>query len=124
MADIVANLRYLQWQKLYEIEKPFMCFLDAPEDADDSRDNNLVFADQETRLTDVRPYIGYHTLDDNGFKVLVHTSEVKEFDKHNIETRYLPEVETLLRDQFGPLTRIFFFDWRVSEGGIPFLGYC
>jgi hypothetical protein len=121
MAEIITNLKFLQWQELYQKEKPFLCFVDIPQDADDKRDNNLVFEDRETIITDIRPSKDQFTLDGNGFMTRPHRSALSKFDTDEIEAIYLAEVEDLLRQSLDGVDEIFIFDWRVSSPLFPLL---
>ena len=53
MPDDTTNISYLQWRSLYETEKPFLCFSDIPEDAEDKRDNKLFFEDRPTTIFNI-----------------------------------------------------------------------
>lgn len=114
MADIITTLKFLQWQELYEREKPFLCFVDIPPDADDKRDNNLVFEDRETKINDIRLSKDEFTLDRNGFMMRPHRSTLSRFDTDGIKTIYLAEVENLLHQSIDGVDEVFIFDWRVS----------
>lgn len=115
MTDIITTLKFLQWQELYEKEKPFLCFVDIPQDADDKRDNNLVFEDRETRIADIRPAKDQFTLDGNGFMMRPHRSTLSRFDTEAIKTIYIAEVEDLIRHSIDRVDEIFIFDWRVGS---------
>jgi len=115
MAEIVTTLKFLQWQELYKREKPFLCFVDIPQDADDKRDNNLVFEDRETRITDIRPSKEQFTLDGNGFMMRPHSSTLPRFDTEGINTIYLAEVEDLLQQSIDGVDEVFIFDWRLRR---------
>ena len=114
--DITARLSFLQWQKLYEEEKPFQIFINIPEDAEDQRNTNLVFRNVCLNIHDVRGHSEDFSLDTNGFMYRQHTTNMVSFrDRKLIEESYLPEIETLLRIEVEGAGRIFFFDWRVSH---------
>ncbi len=115
MPDITTNISYLQWRSLYETEKPFLCFVDIPEDAEDKRDNNLFFEDRLTTIFDLRPMISKHTLDDNGFMIRSQDVSAMAFDVETIERTYLPKVETLIKEEVEGAKRVFFFDWKVNQ---------
>lgn len=116
MADstCTASLKFLQWQELYEIEKPFQIFINIPDDAEDKRTTNLVFEDVPVVINDVRGNQKTFTLNANGFQFLKHSFVLDHFDnKQSIEDIYLPEVEKLLRKEIEDVDKVFFFDWRV-----------
>ncbi|MCJ1424315.1 hypothetical protein MMC29_002202 [Sticta canariensis] len=114
--DITTRLNFLQWQKLYEEEKPFQIFINIPEDAEDQRNTNLVFRNVCINIHDVRGHSENFTLDTNGFMYRQHTTKMVSFrDRKLIEENYLPEIETLLRNEVEGAGRIFFFDWRLRK---------
>ena len=114
--DLTINLQFLEWQKLYEIEKPFQIFINVPKDAEDPRDTNLVFNSVDVKVHDVRGHLNKYTLDDHGFMYRQHSTVVADFtDRNDVVNNYLPEVEALLRRELDDVDRIFFFDWRVCR---------
>lgn len=107
---------FLQWQKLYEIEKPFQIFINTPEDAQDQRDTNLVFEKQLCTIQDIRGVAYNPSLDENGFTYRRHLTKTTDFtNRRNVDEKYLPEVENLLKSEVDGVDRVFFFDWRVRE---------
>lgn len=115
--DICVTLKFLQWQSLYETEKPFQIFIDIPEDAEDKRNTNLVFEDVQLTLRDVRSVNDRDSasIDDRGFMYRKHKSCVTSFDDRKVvDSTYLPEIEALLKQELDGVDRVFFFDWRVS----------
>lgn len=110
----MVTLKFLDWQELYETEKPFQIFINIPDEAEDKRTSNLVFEDVETAVHDVRGREKDFDLDKNGFRFLRHSSSLDDFhNKELIEKIYLPEVEALLRKEVEGVDKVFFFDWRV-----------
>ena len=114
--DVHVTLKFLQWQSLYETEKPFQIFIDIPDDAEDKRNTNLVFEDVPLTVHDVRAIGEIRSIDDKGFIYRKHTSSVTNFSNRKlVDETYLPEIEALLRSQLDEVDRVFFFDWRVSS---------
>ena len=114
MLEVNARFKFLVWQELYEVEKPFLCFVDLPEGAEDTRDNNIVLEDREIRVRDIRSAVPVHTLDDHGFMVRSCVSSLEDFGSTPaIEQAYLPEVESLIRKEVEGVDRVWLFDWRV-----------
>ena len=112
--ELDITLKFLQWQTLYEVEKPFQIFINIPKDAEDPRDTNLVFETVDLKAEDVRTLPMELSLDANGFVYRKNVTEVTDFtDKYVVERDYLPEIETLLRNELDGIDRVFFFDWRV-----------
>ena len=112
--NVAVTLQFLDWQDLYETEKPFQIFIDVPKDAEDPRDTNLVFKSVDVKFHNVRGQSDEFTLDDHGFMYRQHTTAVSDFtDRKVVVDDYLPEVEALLRKEVEGVDRVFFFDWRV-----------
>lgn len=109
-----ANLTYLKWTELYNKEKPYQIFssFHLPEDLPAS---NLHFeSEAEDKIYNVRGEEERHSLDDHGFQFLSHPSVVTKFDSPSeIEQKYLPEVEALIRAQMKDVGYVYMFDWRV-----------
>ncbi|KAH8746035.1 methyltransferase CmcJ [Hyaloscypha finlandica] len=118
MADqgLMVTLKFLDWQELYETEKPFQIFINIPDEPEDKRTSNLVFEDVEVAVHDVRGREKDFDLDANGFRFLKHSSILDDFhSKALIEDIYLPEVEALLRKEVEDVDKVFFFDWRLRN---------
>jgi hypothetical protein len=112
--SIKISLKFLKWQELYEIEKPFQIFIDIPKDAEDQRDTNLVFETVEINASDVRGWLQDLSIDTHGFVYLTHPTAFTDFtNKTAVEALYLPEVEKVLKQELDNVDRVFFFDWRV-----------
>ena len=114
--NVHVTLKFLQWQPLYETEKPFQIFIDIPEDAKDKRNTNLVFEDVPLVVNDVRGLGKLSSIDEKGFIYRRHESCVTNFsDRNVVDKTYLPEIEKLLKNELDGVDRVFFFDWRVSR---------
>ncbi len=114
--DVNITLKFLEWQALYEIEKPFQIFINIPEDAVDQRNTNLVFKDVPLLVQDVRKFEDQASIDDVGFIYRRFTTTFSDFENCTaVESLYLPEVERLLKTELDGVDRVFFFDWRVIE---------
>lgn len=110
-----VKLKFLKWQPIYEIEKPFQVFINIPPDAVDQRTTNLVYEDVSLMVNDIRCLAFQPNLDDNGFMYCRHQTSVAEFsNREHVDRSYLPEIEALLRSKVEDVDRVFFFDWRVS----------
>ncbi len=115
--DIPINLKFLKWQPLYEIEKPFQIFINIPDHVEDKRTTNLVFETVEIPALDVRTCQTKFDLDHHGFQYCYHNTAIEDFKKRDlVDKYYLPEMERLLKDKLEGVDRVFFFDWRVSKG--------
>ncbi|KAI9795222.1 MAG: hypothetical protein M1833_007304 [Piccolia ochrophora] len=63
-----TQLNFLQWQDIYNTEKPFELMTDIPADAPDQRRTNLVFHSVgEQKIRDVRGVEDRYSLDAHGF---------------------------------------------------------
>lgn len=113
---ITTSLNFLQWQRLYEEEKPFQIFINIPKDAEDQRNTNLVFRKVTLKVQDVRGHLENLSLDANGFMYRQHTTKMTSFrDRKIVGENYLPEIEALLKREVDGADHIFFFDWRVRH---------
>lgn len=113
-SSVLASLKFLQWQPLYELEKPFQIFVNIPDHFKDQRTTNLVFEDCPVVVKDIRHRAANFTLDDHGFTYCHHETAGGDFtDRIYVEETYLPEIETLLRREVDGVQQVFFFDWRV-----------
>jgi hypothetical protein len=112
---IKVSLKFLKWQELYEVEKPFQIFIDIPKDAKDQRDTNLVFETVDIDASNVRDCLQDLSIDTHGFMYRSRPTTFTDFtNKPAVEALYLPEVEKILREELDNVDRVFFFDWRVS----------
>ncbi|KAI3159043.1 hypothetical protein DTO046C5_7153 [Penicillium roqueforti] len=111
--------RYLKWQELYKVEKPFQVLIDLPEDAELKRQTNMEFEDgSEVTITDIRAVQSRPQIDTHGFTYAYHDSSLTEdqfLDKVNVESIYLPECEALLRSSLDGVDEIHFFNWLVRD---------
>ena len=113
-SSIYASLKFLEWQSLYDVERPFQIFINIPEQVKDRRTTNLVFEDRLVMVKDIRGGADNYSLDDYGFMYRKHETKTLDFeDRAMVENQYLPEVESLLRCEVSGVDRVFFFDWRV-----------
>ncbi|KAH8596649.1 methyltransferase CmcJ [Bisporella sp. PMI_857] len=108
------SLKFLEWQTLYETEKPFQIFINIPEEAEDKRDTNLVFHDVRLQISDARDLDQNLSIDEKGFVYRRYPTSVMNFtDRKMVEDAYLPEIEAILRRELDGVDRVFFFDWRL-----------
>lgn len=117
LKDEYAAFEYLQWQPLYDEEKPYEIFIQIPEDLPNIRRTNLVFGKGEKQLvTDVRGREDQYKLNEHGFQVLRAPTTFKDFtSKEAVEAVYLPECIQLLKDNVEDVDRVYFFNWRVRS---------
>jgi len=114
--EISPTLKFLQWQALYEVEKPFQIFINIPPHVKDQRTTNLVYEDVQVNVKDVRDLSTSLDLNEQGFEYLKHRTEVRNFEQRTVvEEQYLPEIEELIRSNVEDVDRVHFFDWRVRQ---------
>ena len=117
---VLASMKFLQWQSLYEVEKPFQIFINIPDHVEDKRTTNLVFEDNQLKVKDVRASATDFSLDQHGFMYRNHETALRDFtNRKHVEESYLPEVESLLRQEADGVDEVFFFDWRVGADSYP-----
>ncbi|KAI1123778.1 hypothetical protein F5Y10DRAFT_251170 [Nemania abortiva] len=111
--DEQARLIYLQWQDLYNKEKPFQVFANVPEGSNE-RLTNLVFAPgPPTTIHDLRGKEETFTLDENGFKVVQDKMPVS-FDlnsRESIKNDVIPYLEDLIRRDVEGADFVRCIDW-------------
>jgi hypothetical protein len=113
--DVTAPVHFIKWLPLYEREKPFNIFINLPEDAKDTRTNNLEFDIKDTTFHDVRGEESDFTLDDHGFAFLKYQHDFKNFDNREaVESEYLPQIEKMVKEKIPGADRVALFDWRVG----------
>lgn len=121
-----ASIRYLKWQDLYSHEKPFQIFLNIPPDAIDQRESNLVFEQVDRGIEDIRGRESNFSLDGNGFRFVeyhyddgvesggggggdeVGREEVDFKNKEEVEERYLPRIERLIKENVEGADEVLF----------------
>ena len=114
MPSEIAALQFMDWQQLYETEKPFQLFIDIPADAPDQRKTNISFTPKAVEVSDVRGLENSLTLDTHGFKLARLVFERTLATTVDVETAYFAALKDLLQRELGEdLDRVFFFDWRV-----------
>ncbi|KAH7416709.1 hypothetical protein BKA64DRAFT_701491 [Cadophora sp. MPI-SDFR-AT-0126] len=104
MPQVHATLEYLQQLALYDIEKPYWCFLAPREgfDPDVQRVDNLEFEDrQNIAIQDIREADKRFDLNDCGFQIISHQSKFSRFLQATDVQGYRVETEQLLKDTLG-----------------------
>lgn len=119
MVDVIATCRFLEWQPLYETERPYELLLDIPAGkSSDLKRSNLIFQGIEREIKDVKGQIEKFDLDRNGFAYFSYPSLVTAdrcLDEDFVKDFYIPEVEQLLKTLIPDVERVNVFDWRVSS---------
>lgn len=115
--DELTKLVYLEWQDLYNRERPFQVFCaEVPAGDGDLRTSNLAFktGPQEV-IHDVRGNEDYFSLDQHGFTFRKHCTGLREetLSHEAVETAYLPEMAQFIKNNVDDADRVVFFDWRV-----------
>ncbi|KAI0101704.1 methyltransferase CmcJ [Nemania sp. FL0031] len=119
---VKATVNYIKELPIYNEEKPFQILMPIPPDAEDQRTSNIEFEKKEQIFNDIRGQEDQFGLDDDGFQIVHSPTALHPFDATNqdfIKTRYLPEVDEILRRHVpGGFDRVLFFDWRVRDAAI------
>ncbi|KAF2684665.1 hypothetical protein K458DRAFT_388366 [Lentithecium fluviatile CBS 122367] len=114
--DCFAVFNYLEWDPLYETEKPFQIFSDIPAGSADQRKDNLNFKPGPSeKVHDVRGDENHFTLDKNGFEYIRHKTKVLDGDiysKEHVQDIYLPECAQVLKTVLDGADEVHVFDWR------------
>jgi hypothetical protein len=114
--DETARFSYLQWQKLYETEKPFQVFSSISCDAEEQRPTNLQFLDGDPQLIrDIRGREAEFDLDTNGF--IIRNDSMRDADlstEEGFRRDYLPHIEEMMREHVDGIDHMVCFDWGVS----------
>jgi hypothetical protein len=77
--------------------------------------SNLTFESRIVDIHDIRSKEKEFELDVHGFCFRRHETRVTNLkDERMVEERYLPEIESLLREELGEGVRVFVFGWKVS----------
>src|SRR5436305_593967 len=112
MAD-KAFVQFLQWNSLYEKERPFQIFMDLLPGSEDRRKTNLVWEEKQIEVKDFRDEASKYHLDTHGFA----TCRLPGFrllpDRDVITEEYLPAVKDMLRSSLDDVGTVFVYDWRV-----------
>jgi len=114
--DVQVDLFYLKRLDLYKHEKPFEIYMDIPVDSPDQRTKNTEFEPGEQTIHDIRGREEEYEIDVNGFMIRKLTASLDAqngYQKAQVESQYLPEVERFLRAEISDIDHIYFFDWRV-----------
>ena len=116
--DERAILVYLKWQELYETEKPYQLFSAVTEQELPVRGaTNLEWMKGDVEIIhDARGIISQFTLDKNGFAFCETPTSFRAFEStEQVEKKYLPEVENILRREVEGVDQVHFFDWRIRK---------
>ena len=117
MPAVQASIEYLQKLPLYEEEKPFWCFLPPRDgfDPDKQRVDNLEWEEHPNILIrDIRESKSQFKIDDCGFEVLDHQSDIAIFKSAFDVSRYKAETEQLLKDKMQAVY-VHCYDSRLRE---------
>lgn len=108
--------RYLQDLELYETEKPYWCFLPPKKgfDPDKQRVDNLEFEGHNVAISDIRGLAGDVSLENYGFQVLSHDTEISAFTSADAVEAYKRETEQLLIEALGAI-HVKCYDLRLRK---------
>lgn len=119
--DEKVKLRFLQWQDLYEEEKPFEVVTETIRGSGNRRTNLVFGTNGEQNIEDIRGREEDHfALDSHGFVYRTKPCPFNAFDnKQRILEEYLPWAESIVKQEVGDIGRVLIFDWRVGENQGP-----
>lgn len=106
-----VQLNYIEWQDKFATEKPYEVLSEVP--AGFPRTNFSCSPAASETIHDIRGREKLFNLQDHGFQIWVHHHTVEFFDKASVEHKYLPSLDSLLKEVFGARAETYFFDWRV-----------
>lgn len=111
----VFGVQYIKWNDIFEHERPFMLFVDTPEDHADQRKTNVEFEQHETTIHDLREdKVQRFNIDANGFN-LRDVSEVADIhDSQDFDEKYIPIVKDIIRQECSGCDEVLITSWRVS----------
>ncbi|KAH6722503.1 hypothetical protein BKA61DRAFT_569031 [Leptodontidium sp. MPI-SDFR-AT-0119] len=113
---ISVPVQYLQWQPLYETERPFLRLFKPPPESEDDRATNLVFETKSVDLQDIRELDTSPTLDSHGFQIVESATQITDFQiPVVVNEKYLAECERVLKATVGDADEVFCCDWRVRD---------
>lgn len=116
---IMGSLRFMKWQDIYKVEKPFEVFFDPPQGAVDRRRTNIVLEEKDVPFHDVRGREKSYSLDTNGFMYCQRPYSFDNFqDQKAVEAIYFPEVESIIKSMVDGADKVTIFDWRVSASSL------
>lgn len=116
LQSVQAQFSYAHWNDLYLKEKPYKLFIDLPQKHAHAPRTNLSFQPHATPVYDVRGNEAEFVMDKNGFEILRHGTEIRDFGNvAAIEQIYFTEMKELIMGKVDGAKRVEVFDWRVSS---------
>ncbi|HEY7688168.1 MAG TPA: CmcJ/NvfI family oxidoreductase, partial [Dongiaceae bacterium] len=80
---------------------------------------DAIFAEHVVPIRDARPLIPVLSLDREGFQLVRHDTQVRDFyDEDELKRVYYPEVEELVKEVAGAV-RVQIFDHTLRNGAVP-----
>ena len=115
MKDEKAKLNFLQWQELYERQKPYEIITKSTQ-GPDGRWTNLVFGtNEEQTIRDGRGVEDHFSLDRHDFTYRSMNPAFSGFEsKKRMLQEHLPWVASTIKQEAGDAECAFVFDWRVT----------
>ncbi|KAI3318885.1 hypothetical protein HD806DRAFT_304982 [Xylariaceae sp. AK1471] len=110
-----AFVQFLQWNSLYENERPFQIFMDLLPDAEDRRKTNLVWDEKQIEVENFRDQAPKFQLDTHGFATFRLPGFRLLPDRDTIMEKYLPAVKDMLQSQLQDVGTVFVYDWRIRS---------
>lgn len=120
-----ASFEYLQWQPLFEKQKPYEVFIPRASfgNRQDIPRSNLAFETREVPIRDIRGSEDSFKLDIHGFEIVKHATGVENLKiREAVLGKYIAEMEAFLKAHLGDEgLRTFCFDHRVCSPALSLL---
>jgi hypothetical protein len=113
----IADFNFIEWQELYEVEKPFEIFMQLPSGYGPADRTNLVFKQHKGNLVhDMRGVERQFVLDEHGFQIMDRPTSFRLWnDREAVELVYARECAGVLKQALDDVDWIYFYNWRVSS---------
>ncbi|KAI1376896.1 hypothetical protein F4677DRAFT_445214 [Hypoxylon crocopeplum] len=108
-----VKLRYLEWNPLFEREKPYQIITNVPPGCPTSNLSFRLF--DEEQMHDVRGHEDEFNLDDHGFTFVKQHDALPQFSKDTIEEEYIPLMSEWLKKNIDDAEEVYVFDWRLRS---------
>jgi len=107
-----ASFFYFKWEDRHKAEKPYVMFVDVPEDFPPT--NYICDRGAEEEVRNLRGREAEFSLDNNGFAIRKHNfGTIDHTSDDSIKDTFLDPTEILMNELLGPAIRVVWFDWRV-----------
>ena len=119
----LADFEFIEWQGLYDVEKPYEIFIKYPEKEFGSGSRtNLVFKKHiDIPVQDLRGRESELALDENGFQIFNLPTSFNDWsDREAVEREYMRESAEMLRRTLDDVDFVYYYNWRASTNASLF----